>query len=56
MVIPPALQSAGGQPGESSHRLSRRPTRCIAMRCRPHRERAHPPPTGRGRHPRVHHP
>jgi hypothetical protein len=35
-----------GQPGESNHRSSRRPTRCIAMRCRPHRERAHLPPAG----------
>jgi hypothetical protein len=46
MVIPPTLLSADGQPGESNHRSSRRPTRCIAMRCRPHRERALPPPTG----------
>jgi hypothetical protein len=45
VVMPPALLSAG-QPGESNHRLSRRPTRCIAMRCRPHRERAHLPPAG----------
>ena len=46
MVIPPTLLSADGQPGESNHRSSRRPTRCIAMRCRPHRERALLPPTG----------
>jgi hypothetical protein len=38
-----------GQPGESNHRSSRRPTRCIAMRCRPHRERAHLPHRARAR-------
>ncbi len=31
MVIPPTLLSADGQPGESNHRSSRRPTRCIAQ-------------------------
>jgi hypothetical protein len=42
----PAGSSVRWWPGESNHRSSRRPTRCIAMRCRPHRERAHLPPAG----------
>jgi hypothetical protein len=40
--IPPALLPAG-QPGESNQRSSRRPARCMAMHCRPHRERARRP-------------